>query len=100
MVTITNSQEWLDGLDHSNIEDIYNLYESIIGITKLGGFTCSQKNGSLYVQSDDHDKTLVLINGKAVKVFLDKLDNDHGGELGWVGGHFHAVRNGDGNNMM
>lgn len=93
MVIITNSQEWLDGLDNNNIEDIFNLYESIIGVTQLGGFTCIQKNGTLYLQTDDHGKTLVLINGTAVKTFLDKLDTDYGGDIGWVGGYFHATRN-------
>ena len=100
MVTITNSQEWLDSLEHCTIEDMYNLYESIIGVTQLGGFTCLHKKGILYIQTDDHGKVLVLINGKAVKMFLDKLDKDHGGDLGWVGGHFHVFRNAARNSLM
>jgi hypothetical protein len=93
MVTITNFQEWLDDLDNNSIEDIYNLYESIIGVTSIGGFTCFQKNGIFHLQTDDHSKILILLDGKSVKAFLDKLDNDHGGDKGWVGGHFYAIRN-------
>lgn len=93
MLIITNSQEWLDELDDRNIEHMFNLYESIIGITQSGGFTCFQKKRTLYVQTDDHGKTLLLINGKAIKNFLDKLDTDYGGDHGWVGGYFHFVRN-------
>ncbi len=93
MVTITNFQEWLDDLDYCNIEDIYNLYESVIGITQIGGFTCFHKNGVLNVKTDDHNKTLILIDGNAVKAFLNKLDNDYGGDNGWVGGEFYAFRN-------
>ena len=93
MVTITNCQEWLDDLDNCNVEDIYNLYESIIGVTQLGGFTCIQKNGIIFLQTDDHHKILMLIHGKDVKAFLDKLDREYGGKIGWVGGMFETIRN-------
>ena len=44
MPTTTDFQEWLDNLDETHIEEIYNLYESIIGVTQMGGFTCTQNN--------------------------------------------------------
>lgn len=31
MATTTDFQEWLDNLDDNHIEDIYCLYESIVG---------------------------------------------------------------------
>lgn len=92
MATTTDFQVWLDNLDDNDIEDIYCLYESIVGVTEIGGFKCSQKNGMLFIQSADHDLTLMLSSGKAVKAFLDKLDNDYGGDYGWVGGHYDFVK--------
>jgi hypothetical protein len=58
----------------------------------MGGFKCSHKNGMLFIQSGDNDQTLMLASGKAVKAFLDKLDNEYGGEFGWVGGYYDFVR--------
>lgn len=92
MATTTDFQEWLDNLFDKDIEDIYWLYESIVGVTEMGSFKCSQKNGMLFIQSGDNDQTLMLASGKAVKAFLDKLDNDYGGGFGWVGGQYEFVR--------
>jgi len=92
MATTTDFQEWLDNLDDNDIEDIYCLYESIVGVTEIGGFKCSQKNGMLFIQTVDNDQTLMLASGKAIKAFLDKLDNEFGGDFGWVGGHHDFVR--------
>lgn len=92
MAITTDFQEWLDNLDDNDIEDIFCLYESIVGVTEMGGFKCSQKNGMLFIQSGDNDQTLMLASGKAVKAFLDKLDNEYGGDFGWVGGHYDFVR--------
>lgn len=92
MATTTDFQEWLDNLDDNDIEDIFCLYESIVGVTEIGGFKCTPKNGMLFIQSGDNDQTLMLASGKAVKAFLDKLDNVYGGEFGWVGGHYDFIR--------
>lgn len=58
----------------------------------MGGFKCSQNNGKLFIQNSDNDQTLMLASGKAIKAFLDKLDNEYGGDFGWVGGHYEFVR--------
>lgn len=92
MATTTDFQEWLDNLDETNIEEIYCLYESIVGVTQMGGFNCSQNNGRLFIKTDQNDSTLMLASGKAVKAFLDKLDSEYGGDFGWVGGHYEFVR--------
>ena len=92
MATTTDFQEWLDNLDETNIEEIYCLYDSIVGVTQMGGFSCSQKDARLFIKTDQNDSTLMLASGKAVKAFLDKLDNEYGGDFGWVGGHYEFVR--------
>jgi len=92
MATTTDFQEWLDNLDETNIEEVYYLYESIIGVTQMGGFNCSQNNEKLFIKTDQNDSTLMLASGKAIKAFLDKLDNEYGGDYGWVGGHYEFVR--------
>ena len=43
--------------------------DSIVGVTEMGGFKCSHKNGMLFIQSGDNDQTLMLASGKAVKAF-------------------------------
>jgi hypothetical protein len=93
MSTITDFQEWLDNLDDTDIEEIYNLYESITGKTQMGSFDCTEKNGRLFVTNGDNDQTLMLASESAVKTFLDKLDRDYGGGFGWVAGHYEFVRN-------
>lgn len=35
MATTTDFQEWLDNLDETSIEEIYCLYESIVGVTQM-----------------------------------------------------------------
>jgi hypothetical protein len=92
MATTTDFQEWLDNLEDNDIEDIFCLYDSIVCVSEMGGFKCSQKNGMLFIQSGDNDQTLMLASGKAVKAFLDKLDKEYGGEFGWVGGHYNFVQ--------
>lgn len=92
MSTTTDFQEWLDNIEDNDIEDIFCLYESIVGVTEIGGFKCSQKNGMLFIQSNDNNQTLMLTSGTAVKAFLDKLDNDYGGDFGWVGGHYDFIK--------
>lgn len=86
MATTTDFQEWLDNLDETSIEEIYCLYESVVGVTQMVGFNCSQNNGRLFIKTDQNDSTQMLASGKAVKAFLDKLDSEYGGDLGWVGG--------------
>lgn len=92
MATTTDFQEWLDNLDETSIEEIYCLYKSIVGVTQMGGFNCSQNNGRLFIKTDQNDSTLMLASGKAVKAFLDKLDSEYGGDFGWVGGYYEFVR--------
>ena len=93
MPTITDFQEWIDNLDdNDDIEEINNLYESITGKTQMGAFTCSEKNGKLFITNGDNDQTLMLASETAVKTFLAKLDKDFGGDFGWVGGHWEFVR--------
>jgi hypothetical protein len=38
MPTTTDFQGWLDNLDDTHIEEIYNLYESVIGVTQMGEY--------------------------------------------------------------
>jgi hypothetical protein len=90
--TSSDVQDWLDKLNDNDIEEIYCLYESIVGVTEMGGFKCSQNNGKLFIQNGDIKQTLMLESGKAIKEFLDKLDNEYGGDFGWVGGHYEFVR--------
>ena len=93
MSTITDFQEWLDNLQETHIEVIYNLYESIVGVTQMGGFTSQQNaEGRIFVTTDENDQILMLASGKAVKAFLDKLDNEYGGGFGWVGGAYEFHR--------
>ena len=93
MPTTTDFQEWLDNLDETHIEEIYNLYESIIGVTQMGGFTCTQNNsGQIFIKTDQNDTTLMLASGIAIKAFLNKLDIEYGGDFGWVRGHYEFIR--------
>lgn len=92
MATTTDFQEWLDGISDLSVEEAYFLYESIVGVTQMGGFTCKQQNGMYFVKSADTEHTLMLASGKAVKAFLDKLDNDFGGDFNWLGGHYEFIR--------
>lgn len=92
MATTTDFQEWLDNLDDTDIEDIYNLYESIAHKTQMGSFKCSENNGRLFVTNGDNNQTLMLASDLAANTFLKKLDKDYGGDFGWVGGHYEFVR--------
>lgn len=93
MATTTDFQEWLDNLDETHIEEINNLYQSITGVTQMGGFSCTQNNNKqIFIKTDQNDTTLMLASGKAIKAFLDKLDSEYGGDFGWVGGHYEFVR--------
>lgn len=92
MATTTDFQEWLDNLDDNDIENIYFLYESVVGETEMGGFKCTNNHGKVFIKNGDNDQTLMLVSGKAVKAFLDKLNREYGGDFGSVGGHYEFVR--------
>lgn len=93
MQTIKDSQEWLDNLENTDIEDINNLYECVINKSQIGAFKCSENNGCLLISNEENDLALILECKKDVKDFLDKLDKEYGGDFGWVGGNWEFIRN-------
>lgn len=92
MATTSDFENWLGNLQETDIEGAHNLYESVTGRTEMGGFSCSENNGRLFVKSDFNDDTLMLASEKAKEAFLKKLDNDYGGDFGWVGGNYEFKR--------
>ena len=92
MATTNDFQDWLDNLDDTDIEEIYNLHESITHKTQMGSFKSSENNGRLFVTNGDNNQTLMLASELAVKTFLKKLNKNYGGDFGSVVGHYEFVR--------
>ncbi|GAA4327210.1 hypothetical protein GCM10023115_24950 [Pontixanthobacter gangjinensis] len=92
MPTTTDFQEYLDNLEEDHIEIIHELYESVSGEYQMGAFETERNNGNLFTTSDLNDFTLMLVSDEARDAFLKKLDQDYGGDFGWVGGHYEFVR--------
>ena len=94
MATTTNFNDWIDNLSEQDIDDIYNLYESVRQTTDMGGFKTTQnEREQKFVTSDFNEYTLMLANDRAETAFLNVLDYRFGGDFGWVGGHWDFVRN-------
>jgi hypothetical protein len=94
MPTITDFHQWINNLDDKeDIEEINNLYESITGITQMGAFITTEKDGRLFIKNGDNDQTLMLASEVAVKAFLAKLDKDFGSDLGSVEAYWDFIRN-------
>jgi len=91
MPTTTQFQDWLDNLDETHTEEMYNLQQSIIHETQMGSFTCSKNNGRLFVKYLPTNETLMLSTSKAKNAFLTKLDKDYAGLFGWLEGDYYFV---------
>ena len=60
---------------------------AILGMHFKLGLYEHQSSGAIQAVIDLLQKyPQMLASGKAVKAFLDKLDSEYGGDLGWVGG--------------
>ncbi|MHA7831913.1 MAG: hypothetical protein ACX93O_12510 [Flagellimonas sp.] len=92
MPTTTDFQEFIDNLEETDIEEVYNLYSSIESCTQMGSYACSLNNDRYFVKTDFNDITLMLASEEAKTAFLKVLDYNFGGDFGWVGGHYEFVR--------
>lgn len=92
MATTTEFQEWLDNLDETNTEEMYNLHESILHEAQMGSFICTKTNDQYFVKDLPTNETLMLASEKAKSAFLKKLNEDYAPYFGEIEVEMDFVR--------
>lgn len=76
----TNFQDWLDQIDFSDYNTVYELYNAIETLQSCGSFEVEPARGSderWIVTSVDSDQPLLVSGQKARQALLDKIENDY-----------------------
>lgn len=98
MASTTDFQEWLDGTDLSDYNDVYSLYYSVYNVESFGSYTTVKTaNNGYVVTSCDIDMSLFLATEKAREAFLKKVEDDYCKGMGIEGYYafYHAMEKDD-----
>lgn len=98
MSSTTNFQEWLDGTDLSDYNDVYSLYCSVSNVANFGSYdTVKADRGGYVVTSCDNDMSLYLASEIARETFLNVIEDTYCEDMGIEGyyGYHHAMENDD-----
>lgn len=80
MATITDFNDWLDGIDLSDFNDVYSLYHSVSDVEEWGCFnTIKGKAEGQYIVSsiECSDINLFLASEKARDSFLSTIEKKY-----------------------
>jgi len=81
MAKVTDSQNWLSGVNLENHEDVYNLYNSVNNFEKSGVFYTSKEitnNGYQYLVKADGNEDILLLESDDDKfAFIDYLAKNY-----------------------
>lgn len=90
MATTMNFEEWIDGVDPDDYNEVYCIYRSVADLNEdndveeWGGFKASRKETSrgpmYFIKSTFSDEVLMLASDKARDAFIDYLTKRFAGE--------------------
>ena len=79
MATITDFNEWLDGIDLSDFNDVYSLYHSVADVEEWGCYNTikGKADGQYIVSSIECEDKLLLASEKARDYFLNTIEKQY-----------------------
>lgn len=100
MATTTNFKGWLDQIDFSDYNTVYELYQAVESCQSYGSFDVEPAKGSddrWIVSTYDTEDKLLISGGKAKETLLNIIEDNYCEDMGIEGfySYHHAMEKDD-----